>query len=1143
MGCVQLLSAAALRRLFARVRQPVGAASSAPTAEVFAAAGYHFTRALRQANARAWFALEVLLAGERFWERAQLDWERDLDDELYHPLRLFLDCAAENSLTLTDVDLRERTRAAVRHAVRNGPLASGTLDIPALARHLQSGDETIDDQPANGATTSHRSPAAVSVWQLAGEWGRCGIADLRPALDLIHGDGTPLLILLTAAFFRRALRLDADLFGPLAEISADVDGDEALEEAELWAALFQDHRPRLEALLKELTRADVDARGSTPSEGGGNAAERLARGLAHAQRGQHEAAVSEYTAAIQLAPALADAYLARGEVHRLKGDYGQAVDDLDTALRLQPGNSAALLSRGQVHWLLRQHGRAIHDFSAFLEQHSSSAVGYYFRGKARMENGDLESAVADFAEAARLDPGHPWVFHDRGDAHAALADFDQAILDYTQALRLNPHSAISYLRRAEAYSTQGEFAKAVADFSEVLRLDPLNAAAYLGRGAAYRQLSQWAEANQDFSRALEHDETNPQLFYQRGLLYQQSGDYERAVQDLDAAIGLDPGDAELFFQRGRTHEAHGAHVKAMADLTQALRLNARHKLAYQCRGALHAGRGANNEALSDFSEALRLDADFAEAYASRARVLSNIGLLDDALVDCDAAIDRDPRIVEAYLVRGSALSRKGECARALVDFTQALQLDPENGQAFLLRGLAHHREGKLSQALADLSAVLRLDQRNARAFAHRAAVLQAAHQHERALCDLAHAMRLDHRYAAAYCRQLGVLHSQREEFERAVADYNLVLILEPGNQAARQLRNQAWKGFVAQCRSKPRPERQLGASALAATTSHQLPAVQTMSMPAASMGEAPAPAGANPAERAPGDPDATTEFEAAQQTTEFDVTEEQPQQSPGETTFAANPPTAPTAAPSSTKTAKTAVAANGVRTKMAPAPSAPPSAPPRSAVDIEHEKQAQEREKQLLQKMEEDRKQKMAEFQRKLEESKKEAEERRKKALARLGRRYQEDDDDEDRMPLWKKGMIAAAACIAVWFVGSWGLGIYANYQAQARFSLARLCRDFEQDANQARKKYDGGAFELTGKAKLVYNGRETRLALETPEVPQWSVHCRFDMNPESFKKMVADKIEPGQEVTVEGRCSYQPKEGKGIILMEECVLHKSKSS
>src|SRR5688500_9549581 len=110
MRCVQQVSAAALRRLFSRVRQPVGAANSPPTALIFAAAGYHFTRALRQANARAWFALEVLLAGEHFWERAQLDWERELDDEFFHPLRLFLDSACQSAEALIDADLRAMTR-------------------------------------------------------------------------------------------------------------------------------------------------------------------------------------------------------------------------------------------------------------------------------------------------------------------------------------------------------------------------------------------------------------------------------------------------------------------------------------------------------------------------------------------------------------------------------------------------------------------------------------------------------------------------------------------------------------------------------------------------------------------------------------------------------------------------------------------------------------------------------------------------------------------------------------------------------------------------------------------------------------------------------------------------------------------------
>ena len=73
--------------------------------------------------------------------------------------------------------------------------------------------------------------------------------------------------------------------------------------------------------------------------------------------------------------------------------------------------------------------------------------------------------------------------------------------------------------------------------------------------------------------------------------------------------------------------------------------------------------------------------------------------------------------------------------------------------------------------------------------------------------------------------------------------------------------------------------------------------------------------------------------------------------------------------------------------------------------------------------------------------------------------------------------------------------------------------------------------------------GRETRVALEKPDVPDWSVHCRFELNPKSFKKLVSDKIQPGQTVTVEGRCSYQPREGKGIILFEECAILKGQAN
>lgn len=1096
MRCVQVVSAAVLRRLFQRVFQTVGAGpASAPNAELFAAAGHHFTRALRQANARAWFAVEVLLHGEELWERAQLEWERALDHEFFRPLRIFLDCLCENSLFSTSAEARATARSAVRKGIRQNWFASGNLDIDELARNADDGDDDRESgaawQPRVDAVAPQESPG------------------IRAILQWAHRDGTPLVVLLVAGFFCRAVKADADLFGELAEVVADIDGDEALDEACAWTSLFLDHRTFLESLLRDLAIKGHDwpeAQGPLVVAADDRGSEHLERARAHAQRGEYECAVHECTTALQLNPNSAPAHVGRGEVYRLKGDYPQALENYNAALRVEPGNSQALLARGQVHWLARQHARAIDDFTAFLGKHADNAAGYYFRGKANIDHGDLEAALADLSEAARLDPAHPWVYHDRGDAHAALADYDRAVVDYSQALRLNPHSAISYLRRAESYAAQGDYPRAVADYSQVLRLEPLNSTAYLGRGAAYRQLSQPKEAADDFSRALEIDESNPQLYFQRGLLYQQAGDYERALEDLDAAIALNPADAESYMQRGRAHLAFGAQDQALADFTETVRLAPRHALALLQRGMLYSERGSQEDALGDFSATLRIDPDCAAAYACRSRILSSLGLLDDALADCDSALMRDCRSMDAYLVRGSVLAQQGEFARAVADFTEALQLQPDNAQAFFLRGLAYHREGKLSAALGDLSAVLRLDRRNARAFAHRAAVLQAAHQNERALCDLAHAMRLEPSYASAYCQQLGLVHAQRAEFELATAAYSLVLLLEPNNSGARRQRNRAWKEFVAQLRNRrvPHPDKQLGAMTLAAATQFQLPRAPTLLMPAA----VPAPA----------------DDRAAAETTEFELSADTAEATAPQETAAAEPSPV-----NGTVAAHDAVAATTA--------SADPGGA-NFALTQEHERIASEREQVLRIQMEEDRRQKIAEFQRRLEESKKQADERRKREMNRLKRRF--NTDDEDRMPVWKKGMLAAAACLAVWFAASWIYDIYSSWQAQARFTLARICRDFEKDATQARKKYDGGAFELTGKAKLVKAGREWRLAIETPEVPQWSVHCKFDLSPANFKTLVADKVQPGQEVTVEGRCSYQPVEGKGVILMEECVLRKT---
>src|SRR6516164_11314309 len=123
---VQVLSGLALKRLLCHLT--VGSNGElAP--ERLLRSEHHVSRALRQANARAWVAVEALLAGEELWERAQLTWERTLEDEFFKPIRLLLD-----DISLAEIDgrggeARRRAGQALQAALSSALLTSGALDL------------------------------------------------------------------------------------------------------------------------------------------------------------------------------------------------------------------------------------------------------------------------------------------------------------------------------------------------------------------------------------------------------------------------------------------------------------------------------------------------------------------------------------------------------------------------------------------------------------------------------------------------------------------------------------------------------------------------------------------------------------------------------------------------------------------------------------------------------------------------------------------------------------------------------------------------------------------------------------------------------------------------------------------------------
>lgn len=91
---------------------------------------------------------------------------------------------------------------------------------------------------------------------------------------------------------------------------------------------------------------------------------RQSRGTARSLLKEYEAAIDDFTKAIQLNPKAKKSYLNRGIARKKLTDYDGALADFNAALNIDPRFTDALYNRGLLHELLSQRDRACADYKA-----------------------------------------------------------------------------------------------------------------------------------------------------------------------------------------------------------------------------------------------------------------------------------------------------------------------------------------------------------------------------------------------------------------------------------------------------------------------------------------------------------------------------------------------------------------------------------------------------------------------------------------------------------------------------------------------------------------------------------------------------------------------------------------------------------
>ena len=151
-------------------------------------------------------------------------------------------------------------------------------------------------------------------------------------------------------------------------------------------------------------------------------------------------------------------------------DLEAAVDAYTKAIELNPALTEAYNNRGSVKDDLGQPAAALADFDQAIELDPILATAYFNRGNARRELGQPAAALADFDRAIALNPDYVTAYSNRGNAKSGLGQPAAALADFDRAIELAPTDAVAYNNRAVTNVSLGRINEARADLQQAVVL-------------------------------------------------------------------------------------------------------------------------------------------------------------------------------------------------------------------------------------------------------------------------------------------------------------------------------------------------------------------------------------------------------------------------------------------------------------------------------------------------------------------------------------------------------------------------------------------------------------------------------------------------------------------------------------------------
>ncbi|NJP98492.1 tetratricopeptide repeat protein, partial [Nonomuraea sp. FMUSA5-5] len=285
------------------------------------------------------------------------------------------------------------------------------------------------------------------------------------------------------------------------------------------------------------------------------------KALVEVRRGRRDAAMELVARAVELAADLGEEhpvhrlvlYANRAQLQAMAGQREAALADYTRAIEIDPGYPDYYLDRGNLLHELGRDEEALADYETVMRLSPPFPEAYYNRSEVRYAAGDLEGARADLDHTLELDPEFAPAYVNRCGLHVAAGDYPRARQDVERGLELAPRDPYLLCVLGQVELAEERYPEARMAFDEALELDPELVAAWAGRAELAFERGDHEGALGDLTRALKLAET-AELLFNRSLVYQAAGLPGQAREDLLRAVELAPEDEDVRRALSRTRE-------------------------------------------------------------------------------------------------------------------------------------------------------------------------------------------------------------------------------------------------------------------------------------------------------------------------------------------------------------------------------------------------------------------------------------------------------------------------------------------------------------------------------------------------------------------------------------------------------------